>query len=111
MPSENKRQIIIDHLNKRNYTKFMKLIFDDAKDVANQSKHGLSLSEAEKLEWEDALIWQDTRRDYGEDRMIALGVIGERFYCVVYVDREDVQRIISLRKANYKEALNYANQN
>lgn len=89
----------------------MKLIFDDAKDAANQSKHGLSLSEAENLEWEDALIWQDTRRDYGETRMIALSVIGERLYCVVYVDREEVRRIISLRKANNKEKILYVSNN
>ena len=54
----------------------MKLIFDKAKDEANQSKHGVPLSEAERLEWDDALIWQDTRRDYGEARMIALCAIG-----------------------------------
>ena len=89
----------------------MKIIFDHAKDTANQSKHGLSLSDAEKLEWEDALIWQDTRRDYGESRMIALGAIGERLYCVVYVDREDVRRIISLRKANNKEKILYVSNN
>lgn len=75
------------------------------------SKHGLSLSEAAKLEWDDALIWEDTRRDYGEVRMIALGVIGERLYCVVYVDREDTRRIISLRKANNKEKILYVSNN
>jgi uncharacterized DUF497 family protein len=85
----------------------MKIIFDEAKDSASLSKHGLSLSEAKKLEWDDALIWQDVRRDYGEMRMIALGVIGERLYCVVYVDREEVRRIISLRKANNKEQIFY----
>jgi len=89
----------------------VKLIFDKAKDEANQSKHGLPLSEAEKLEWDGALIWQDTRRDYGEARMVALCAIGERLYCVVYVDREDVRRIISLRKANIREVMDYANQN
>ena len=89
----------------------MKLLFDDAKDRANQSKHGLSLSEAEKLEWEDALMWQDTRRDYGEPRMVALGAIGERLCCVVYVDREDARRIISLRKANNKEKTLYVSNN
>jgi len=89
----------------------MQITFDEAKDAKNQSKHGLSLSEAAKLEWDDALIWQDTRRDYGEARMIALGVIGERLYCVVYVDRDTARRIISLRKANYMEAMDYANQN
>lgn len=81
----------------------MQITFDEAKDKANQSKHGVPLSDAEKLEWDDALIWQDTRRDYGEVRMIALGAIGERLYCVVYVDRNEARKIISLRKANQKE--------
>lgn len=89
----------------------MKVIFDEAKDVLNKNKHGLSLSEATKLEWDDALIWQDTRRDYSEARMIALGAIGERLYCVVYVDREDVRRVISLRKANNKEKKLYVSNN
>ena len=89
----------------------MQITFDEAKDAQNKSKHGLSLFEAEKLEWDDALIWQDTRRDYGETRMIALGAIAERLYCVVYVDREDVCRIISLRKANNKEKKLYVSNN
>ena len=89
----------------------MQITFDQAKDALNKTKHGLSLSEATKLEWDDALIWQDPRRDYGEARMVALGVIGARLYCVVYVDRNDARRVISLRKANYKEAMDYANQN
>jgi uncharacterized DUF497 family protein len=57
------------------------------------------------------LIWQDTRRDYGEARMIALGLIGTRLYCVVYVDRENVRRVISLRKANNKEKILYVSNN
>ena len=89
----------------------MQITFDEAKNALNKSKHGLSLSEAGKLEWDDALIWQDTRRNYGETRMVALVPIGERLYCVVYVDRENARRIISLRKANYKEVIQYANQN
>jgi uncharacterized DUF497 family protein len=54
---------------------------------------------------------KDPCRDYGEERMIALCAIGERLYCVVYVDREDARRIISLRKANYREVIDYASQN
>ena len=89
----------------------MKITFDEEKDALNKSKHGLPLSEAEKLEWDDALIWQDTRRDYGEVRMIALCAIGERLYCVVYVDRDDARRVISLRKANNKEKILYVSNN
>ena len=54
---------------------------------------------------------EDTRSDYGEARMIALCAIGERRYCIVYVDREDVRRIISLRKASCREVMDYASQN
>jgi uncharacterized DUF497 family protein len=54
---------------------------------------------------------KDPRREYGEERMIALCAVGERLYCVVYVDREDARRIISLRKANYREVIDYASQN
>jgi uncharacterized DUF497 family protein len=56
----------------------MQITFDEAKDALKKSKHGVSLSKAEKLEWDDALIWQHTRRYYGEVRMIALGVMGAR---------------------------------
>jgi uncharacterized DUF497 family protein len=85
----------------------MQITFDAAKDKANQSKHGVPLSDAAKLEWDDALIWQDTRHDYGEARMVALGAIGERLYCVVYVVRENARRVISLRKANQREFDDY----
>jgi len=34
--------------------------------------------------------------------------IGLRLYCVVYTDRDDQRRIISLRKANNREIKNYA---
>lgn len=81
----------------------MKVICDAAKDAINKEKHGVSLTEAAFIDWDDALIWQDMRRNYGETRMIALAPIGERLYCVVYVDRENDRRIISLRKANQRE--------
>ena len=88
----------------------MKVICDATKDAINKEKHGVSLTEAAFIDWEAALIWQDTRRDYGETRMIALAPIGERLHCAVYVDRGDDRRIVSLRKANYREVIQYANQ-
>lgn len=76
----------------------------------NKEKHGVSLTDASRIDWDAALIWQDTRRDYGEVRMVALAPIDKRLYCVVYVDRGNKRRIISLRKANYREVIHYANQ-
>ncbi len=63
----------------------MIVICDAAKDAINKEKYGVSLTDAAFIDWDDALIWQDVRREYGEIRMIALAPIGERLYCAVYV--------------------------
>ena len=81
----------------------MKITFDPAKDAANVAKHGVSLAEAERAQWGEALVWPDLRCNYGEDRMIALAPIGDRLHCVVFVERDDAMRVISLRRANQRE--------
>ncbi len=90
----------------------MNVTFDPAKDAANLAKHGFSLLDAVGFEWETAVVWPDTRRDYGEPRMAALGYIGLRIMSVVFVDRPPEQpterRVISLRKANTREVKRYA---
>lgn len=98
--------------NKRNYNKDMNITFDSAKDAINQAKHGISLADAADFEWGTAIVWPDTRRDYGEARMVALGYIGLRIMTMVFTDRPADQpterRIISLRKANSREVKRYA---
>ena len=42
----------------------MKYEYDADKDATNQAKHGLSLSEAEHLEWDTLWAWQDRRYNY-----------------------------------------------
>ena len=90
----------------------MNVTFDPAKDALNLAKHGFSFLDAVGFEWETAVVWPDTRRDYGEPRMVALGYIGLRIMYVVYVVRPPEQpperRIISLRKANTREVKRYA---
>ena len=90
----------------------MNVTFDPAKDAANLAKHGFSLLDAVGFEWETAVVWPDTRRDYGEPRMAALGYIGLRIMSVVFVDRPPEQpterRVISLRNANTREVKRYA---
>ena len=65
----------------------MYIELDPAKDVANQTKHGISLSVAGELDWEAALVWIDDRLEYGETRMIALAPKIEILYYVAFVDR------------------------
>ena len=75
----------------------MQIQFDPAKDMANQAKHGESLSLASELDWEAALVWVDERFEYGEARMIALAPQTGILYYVAFVDRGEVRRVISLR--------------
>jgi uncharacterized DUF497 family protein len=85
----------------------MRIEFDPAKDSTNQPKHGASLSVAIELDWEAALVWVDERFEYGETRMIALAPKDNILYCVAFVDRGEVRRIISLRRANRREVKHY----
>ena len=48
----------------------MKIAFDPTKDAINRSKHGISLSEAARLDWNRVSAKLDTRIDYGEPRQI-----------------------------------------
>jgi uncharacterized protein len=85
----------------------MQIEFDPVKDASNQAKHGVSLALAAELEWDAALVWVDTRYEYGELRMIALAPEINVLYYVAFVDRGEVRRIISLRRANRREVKHY----
>jgi uncharacterized DUF497 family protein len=85
----------------------MKITFDAAKDAANLEKHGISLAAVDCFDFADALVMPDRRHDYGEDRFVALGLLKQRVYVVVFAKRDDAIRIISLRKANLRERKRY----
>lgn len=86
----------------------MQIVFDLQKDLINREKHGVSLALANQLEWDWLLAMIDDRKDYGETRIIGFAPIADRVYCVVFVDRGDQRRVISLRKANQREVKRYA---
>ena len=85
----------------------MRFIFDPDKDKLNEVNHGLSLSFAEKLIWDEAYVGVDPRFAYDELRMIGLVPEGSTLYYVAFVDRGDVRRIISLRLAERREVKKY----
>ena len=85
----------------------MRFEFDPAKDRSNRAKHGVSLVVAVELDWDAALVWIDGRFEYSETRMIALAPKTGILYCVAFVDRGEVRRIISLRRANRREVKHY----
>ena len=81
----------------------MAFSWDPAKAANNLAKHGVGFELVLDFEWEAALVTADTRRNYGEVRLVALGPILGRLHVLVFtVERRSV-RIISLRKANNRE--------
>jgi uncharacterized DUF497 family protein len=82
-------------------------VFDAAKDIVNREKHSVSLALAEILFAGPHVSMMDDRFDYGEIRKITFGLIRNRVFACVYVDRADERRVISLRKANKREVKRY----
>jgi uncharacterized protein len=88
------------------------LLFDpnDRKDRINRKKHGLSFDEAKEIFSRpgEVLTIPDRRKDYGEDRFINIGPIGDDLLVVVvHTNRAGMIRIISARKANKRESRRY----
>jgi uncharacterized protein len=84
--------------------------FDPAKNERNIAARGISFECAAAFEWDTALIVEDTRRDYGERRFQALGLIDGRLHVLVFTPRAGKTHVISLRKANQREVRRYEAQ-
>jgi uncharacterized protein len=88
----------------------VKTSFDPKKNLRNIADRGLPFDLVDSFEWDTALIAQDTRKDYGEHRYIAIGLIDEVLYVTVFTPRNDRPHVISLRRANLRERRKYAAQ-
>lgn len=80
--------------------------WDEVKRRTNLAKHGVDLGGMEDFEWDTAMVDPETNHD--EPRWTAKGFIGPVLYVVVFTERSDDLRIISLRKATRREVLRYA---
>ena len=88
--------------------KTAEISFDPAKNEANICERGLSFALVkDEFEWSTAQVIEDTRRDYGERRYRALGLIGTRLHALIYTPRGTGIHVISLRKANQREVRRY----
>ena len=85
----------------------LEIEFDSGKEAINIAKHDISLSFAALLFESDFKERPDVRQDYDEPRMIAIGPINDRLHVCVYTLRNNVRRIISLRRANRRESHDY----
>lgn len=85
----------------------MRLEFDPVKSARNARERGLPFERAADFEWEDAIVVPDVRRDYGETRLIATGLLDGRLHVLCFSRIEGGVRMISLRKANRREVSEY----
>lgn len=85
----------------------MDIEFDPKKSEANAQQRDLPFTSAEDFDFDTARYQIDDRRDYGEVRIRALGLIGDRLHSLVFTETATGIRVISLRKANQREVKRY----
>jgi uncharacterized DUF497 family protein len=85
----------------------MELEWDEVKRRANHAKHGLDFRDAEKVFQGITLTAEDNRQDYGETRVFSLGLLDDLLVVLVFTERGEKTRLISMRKANQKERRTY----
>lgn len=81
----------------------MPVIFDPAKRERTLAERGLDFADADIVFDGVTLEVEDTRRDYGEERIICYGLLAGRMVVIGYTPRGADRHIFSMRKANDRE--------
>jgi uncharacterized DUF497 family protein len=93
--------------------------WDEAKNLANQSKHGISFEEASSVFLDPLYVSVKEREEDGEQRWQTFGIVnGVMLLMVAHTVREvrgeeniDVVRIITARRAESQERTRYEDEN
>lgn len=88
----------------------MAITFDPAKRDWTLRERGLDFVAAASVF--EGLVYDriDTRRDYGETRIMTVGLIGSRMIVVGWTPRGADRHVFSMRKANGREQAKYADR-
>ena len=73
--------------------------WDETKRKSNLGKHGIDFRDAPAIFEGPLVTVEDTREDYDETRYVALGLLEGVVVSLVYAERNDQVRLISIRKA------------
>ena len=85
----------------------MRITFDPAKNARNIAERGLSFERVTDLDWVTALVAEDTRREYGETRLLVMARLDGRLHAAVVTPRGEDLHVISFRKASKREVQRY----
>jgi uncharacterized protein len=85
----------------------MKITFDQTKRDRTLKERELDFLDAHLVFAAETFTEEDQRENYGEKRMITVVYLKARMVVMVWTDRGEERRIISLRKANDREKARY----
>jgi uncharacterized DUF497 family protein len=86
----------------------MAITCDPVKRDRTLLERGLDFVAAEVVFAGPTFDQEDTRRDYGERRIITAGLLGGRMVIVGWTPRGADRHVFSMRKANAREQARYA---
>ena len=81
--------------------------WDEKKREANLAKHGIDFTVAASIFDGPVVEYPQPKRDYGEERIAAIGRVENRILYVIYTWRDYRRRIISARRAGDDERERY----
>jgi uncharacterized DUF497 family protein len=86
--------------------------WDEAKARRNYARHGVTFDSARKA-FDDPFMVEilDEREDYGEQRVLLIGMAEGQLLSVIYTERKGRFRLISARRATKHEQDHYFTQN
>ena len=92
------------------YSITMQFEWDGKKSSSNKTKHGIDFDTAKNL-WNDSNRVEIETAYPIEERTILIGRIKNELWTVIFTQREDAVRIISVRRARKREAKLYDSKN
>ena len=81
----------------------MAITFDPLKRERALAERGLDFADAEMVFEGVTFEIEDTRKDYGEQRIICFGLLADRMVVIGYTPRGADRHVFSMRKANERE--------
>jgi uncharacterized DUF497 family protein len=84
------------------------LEWNEEKRLLTLEKRGLDFADSALVFAGETLDIEDTRKDYGECRIVSFGYLDERMMSITWTWRGKNRRIISMRKAHEKEIERYS---
>ena len=82
----------------------MRFTWSESKRTRNLKVYGLDFVDVERVFRSVTYTFEDDRFDYGEQRLVTLGLLAGIPVSIVHTESEHEIRIISFRKATHREA-------